>query len=245
MKTISHSIFCVFLMFGSVASADYQVTDVASKGWTADQLFADVASSARWMDLKHSVCSNRAQVWSYDLYRKRGLQPGTIFVFFTARVWANDRKGWHYHAGTYVMENGVPKVLEGSYPDETQKAQTVVEWMDTEMEGRADATRCLQLTADDTDLTEYFYQTKGNLPETRANGKPGAPCYYRMVPGYIAYPYQVAELELGRDDRGAKSDYAPTGYDLDQIYWACVDAYSGRDPFKRGGGKNFCKRYLR
>lgn len=230
---------------GYLPRYQYEVTDVATRGLTADALFGDVSSSAGWMDLKHSVCSNRSHVWAYDLYRKRNLQPGTIFVFFARSVWKNDRKGWHYHAGTYVMENGTPKVLEGSYPRETRRPQTVVEWMNTEMEGRVDARKCIQITEDDTDLTEYFYQTLGNLPEKRSNGKAGSQCYYRMVPGYIAYPYQVAEVELGLDEDGKKSSYAPTAFDLDQVYTACIDSYAGRDHLKKLAARKHCKNFLR
>lgn len=220
----------------------YTVSDVAQMGLTSQRLFQELMRTS--MDLKNSVCSNRAHFWGYDLYRKYKIQPGRIFVFFISDIWANDKQGWMYHAGTYVMENGEVKVLEGSYPDEVFKPLTITEWIDTEMEGREDPKKCIEITEADTDLTEYFF-ARNNLPAVRSNGKPGAPCYYRMVPGYLPYPASVAEVELKRDARGNPSDYSPKGFDLDEVFAACEDSFSGGKFMKRAAARQFCKSYLR
>ena len=219
----------------------YSVTDIQSQGLNSQALFSSMSTS--WMDLKHSVCSNRAYIWSYDLHRKYGLNTGTIFVFFGEKVWERQKKSYWYHAATYIVENGKELVLEGSYPDEVFKPLTVVEWMDNEMEGRVDASRCVELKkSEDQDLTQLFYY-HSFLPSNRAHGKDAYHCYYRKVPGYIPYPETVAELELGVEESGEKIDYQLKSYDQGILYQACLDAFSRRGS-RRGSANGFCGQYF-
>ncbi len=221
---------------------NYSVTDVKSKGLSAQKLF-DVLTSS-WMDLEHSVCANRAHVWSYDFHRKYGINTGTIFIFFGAKVWEGQKHSYWYHAGTYVVENGKELVLEGSYPSEVSKPLSVVEWMDNEMEGRVDASKCVELKKDqDQDMTSLFY-FKDFLPNHRDNGKPAYDCYFRKIPGFIPYPETTAELEFGLDEDGKKTEYNLKGYDKEILYDACVDAYAGRNFFKKSSARSFCKSYI-
>jgi len=224
-----------------ISGYHYAVTDIKSKGLTSQQLFDSVSFS--WMDLEHSVCANRAHIWSYDLHRKYGINTGTIFVFFGAKVWENQKHSYWYHAGTYVVENGKELVLERSYPD-VFKPLSVVEWMDNEMEGRVPASGCIEIKKDeDVDLTSRFYY-HGFLPNVRDNGKPAFDCYYRKVPGFYPYPETVAEMELGVDVNGNKIDYDLENYNQDTLYSACVDAFSGGKFFKKGDARDFCNAYL-
>jgi hypothetical protein len=219
----------------------YLVTDIKAKGLTAQDLFDSL--SRNWMDLEHSVCANRAHIWSYDLHRKYGINTGTIFVFFGKKVWKGQRHKYWYHAGTYVVEDGQELVLEGSYPGRFKAPLTVVEWMDQEMEGangKVDASRCVEIKKDeDRDLTERFY-VHAFLPSERPKGKDAYHCYYRKVPGYLAYPETVAEQELGVDEDGNKVDDWITGYDRSTLFSACVDAYAGRNFFKKAVARSFC-----
>ena len=220
---------------------NYSVTDIKAKGLTAQDLFNSL--SRNWMDLEHSVCANRAHVWSYDLHRKYGINTGTIFVFFGKKVWKGQRHKYWYHAGTYVVEDGQEWVLEGSYPDRFTTPLTVVEWMNQEMEGangKVDASRCVEIKKDeDRDLTERFY-VHAFLPSERPKGKEAYHCYFRKVPGYLPYPETVAELELGVDEDGNKVDNQLAGYDRMTLWNACVDAYAGRNFFKKADARSFC-----
>lgn len=221
---------------------NYSVTDIKSKGLNAQRLFNSLRASG--MDLEHSICSNRSYVWSYDLHRKFGINTGTIFIFFGARVWAGEKHEYWYHAGTYVVEDGKELVLEKSYPEEVSKPLTVVEWMDNEMEGRVNAAKCVELKRfGDEDITKLFYY-HNFLPNRRKAGLPAYDCYYRKVPGYIPYPEMVAELDLGVDENGEKIDYNMKGYDRAILQSACVDSYSGRNIFKKGQARSFCSSYI-
>lgn len=221
----------------------YSVTDISNHGLTAQKLFRALPTS--WMDLEHSVCANRAHVWSHELHRRYGINTGTIFIFFGAKVWEGEKHKYWYHAGTYVVENGQELVLEQSYPSEVSRPLTVVEWMHNEMEGKADASKCVELKKDsDRDMTERFYY-HAFLPHQRPDGKPAYHCYYRKVPGYIPYPEMVAELELGVDEDGQKIDYDLKAFDSNLVWNACVDAYAGRNLFKKGPARSFCAQFIK
>jgi hypothetical protein len=226
----------------AIQGYNYSVTDIKSKGLTAQRLFNSLSTS--WMDLEHSVCANRSHVWSYDLHRKFGINTGTIFIFFGEKVWEGEKHKYWYHAGTYVVEDGKELVLEQSYPSEVFGPLSVVDWMHNEMEGKADASKCVELkNGEDQDMAERFYH-HSFLPHKRNNGKKAYHCYYRKVPGYIAYPETTAELELGVDEDGNKIDYDLKNFDQSTLFTACVDAYTGRKFLKKGAAKSFCKSYL-
>lgn len=230
---------------GYIASYQYTVTDVASRGFTAQRLFNSLPTS--WMDLEHSVCSKRAQVWAYELKRKFNLNAGVIFVFFGEKVWRGHKKKYWYHAAPYVVENGVEKVLEASYPQDFKAPLSVVEWMAQEMEDSRspiDAARCVELDKDDTDMTEYFL-FQGFLPNKRLGGKPAYDCYYRKVPAYLAYPSLVGEIELGRDVDGNPTQIQLNDYDRDILLDACIDSFAGKKLIKRPAARTFCEAFLK
>lgn len=226
---------------GAMPYYHYQLTDIAKVGLTSKQLFSEVRND--WMELKHSVCSNRAHIWGYDMYRHHNINVGRIFIFFTADVWKGEKKGYMYHAGTYVIENGQEWVLERSY-NEVFRPLTIVEWMDNEMEGKAPASQCIEITEKDTDLTEYFYE-RYNLPRKREGGKPSAPCYFRKVPGYLPYPASVAEIDFKKDADGKPSTYNPTDFDFNEVMTACIDSRVGHKKLRQIGAADFCRSYLR
>lgn len=223
---------------GFIEDYQYQVTDIATKGLTSEKLFAAIDTS--WMELEHSVCANRALLWGYQLHNQYKIQTGKIFMFFVSDLWTNDKQGWMYHAGTYVIENGKEVFLERSYPTQVKRPLNLIEWMDDEMEGRADAKDCIEITKKDVDLTPYFYARR-NLPRKRGDGLAGAPCYYRKVPEYFSYPATVAEVDFGKDANGKPIDYTLSEYDRTELYYACVDAASGGKWARRGSARSFCE----
>ena len=222
-----------------ISGYSYSVTDVQSKGLKAETLYDSLSTS--WMDLEHSTCSNRAYLWSRELNQKYKINTGTVFIFFGAKVWEHQKKGYWYHAAPYIVENGKELVMEKSYPDEITKPVSIVEWMDNEMEGRVDASKCVEVKKDvDRDITELFYYHQ-TLPNQRVGGKPAYDCYYRKIPSYVAYPEVTAELELGVQEDGKPTDYKLKGYDSDILYQACLDVYHGRHASAAG----FCDVYLK
>lgn len=229
---------------GTMPGYDYKVTDIAKLGLNSQQLFDSLPT--KWMDLDNSTCSKRTLVWSYYLKKKYNINPGLIFVFFGKRVWEGHKKQYWYHAGTYVVENGVEKFLEASYPNEFSSPLTLYPWMAQEMEYSRtpiDSTKCVEITPEDTDLLDHFL-SRGFFPNQRDNGKPAYDCYYKKVPPYLAYPGVVGELELGHDVNGQPTDYTVTHFEDDWVFEACVDARSGGKRLRRSEARSFCSSYL-
>jgi hypothetical protein len=227
---------------GYLKDFDYQLTDIASKGLRKESLFARTETS--FMDLEKSICANRAHVWGYNLTRFNKINTGKIFFFFGASIWNKDDKhGYMYHVAPYIIENGTEYVMETSYPSELKAPVTVEEWMENETYNRIKATDCLEITAADTDLTEYFY-ARQNLPEKRGPGKQGARCYFRKVPGHYWFPTSIAIHDLKKDEEGNKVEFDPKAFDLDDVLEACIETASGKIGRFFGGGKAKCKTHL-
>ncbi len=217
---------------GYIADYDYQVTDVARLGLSKERLFSRLERGM--LDLKKSICANRAHLWAYDLFRFHNVNPGKIFIFFGRSMWVNEPEGWMYHVAPYIVDGDEEFVMEASYDDVTRPL-TVNEWIENETDGRFKANECIDITAADTDLTEYFYN-RYNLPEVRDPGRKSARCYIRRVPGYYVYPTGIALHELKRDEKGNEVEYNPKAFSIEDVLHACVDATQGK--------KSQCKRYL-
>lgn len=227
---------------GYLKDFDYQLTDIATKGLIKETLFARTETS--FMDLEKSICANRAHVWGYDLTRFNRINTGKIFFFFGESIWTKeDKHGYMYHVAPYIIENGIEYVMESSYPSEMKAPVTVEEWMESETYNRIRASDCLEITAADTDLTEYFY-ARAYLPEKRGAGKQGARCYFRKVPGHYWFPTSIALHDLKKDGDGRKVEFDPKAFDVDDVLEACVETASGKIGRFFGGGRAKCKAHL-
>ncbi|HXH32567.1 MAG TPA: protein-glutamine glutaminase family protein [Bacteriovoracaceae bacterium] len=217
---------------GYIKDYKFQVTDVASKNVSKELIFSRMERSM--LDLKNSICSNRAHLWAYDMFRNYNIIPGKIFIFFGRSVWKDESQGWMYHVAPYIVENGQEFVMEASYP-EVDRPLTVNEWIENETDGRVKSQECIDISAKDTDLTEFFYE-RYNLPEVREEGRRGARCYIRKVPGFYWYPAGIALHELKKNAKGDEVEYSPTAFEPEEVMEACVEAASGK--------KSKCKQHL-
>lgn len=226
---------------GYLKDFNYELTDFAKQGLNKELIFDRL--ERKMIDLEKSICANRAHMWAYDIFRATGANTGKIFIFFGSSIWRNDKKGWMYHVAPYIVDNNTEYVMEASYPDVT-KPLTVEEWIENETYGRVKGHECLEITAADTDLTEYFYERK-TLPEKRAGSLQGAKCYIRKVPGYYWFPASIATHELGKDAEGNKVEFNPKEFDKEEVLEACIEAASTKLGRFFGGGKSKCKKHLR
>jgi len=224
---------------GLIKDFNYQLTDIAQRNLSKEELFSSMLRNG--VDLEHAICANKAHVWGFDFENRYQIKTGKIFMFFGASIWENASQGWMYHVAPYIVENGQEWVMEASYPSEVSEPLSVNAWLENETDGRIKASQCREIFAADTDLTQYFYE-RYNLPETR-NGKPGAVCYFRKVPGHYWYPTSIAYHDLKKDEDGNEIDYDPKSFDTDDVYSACVEIMTSKIGRFFGGGKGHCKRY--
>ena len=248
MKTFIGSILLISLApafaqttAGNITDYNYQLTDVATAGLRKEDLFANM--ERKMLDLEKSICANRAHLWAWDIHKLGNINTGKIFIFFGKSIWTkNDKKGYMYHVAPYIVENGNEYVMEASYND-VPKPLSIDEWIENETYNRVKGSDCLEITAADTDLTEYFYD-RGYLPEVRKNGKPGARCYIKKTPGYYRFPMNIATHELGKNSSGKPTEYNPTQFEKDEVLEACVEA-TGKAGRFFGGGRDKCKKHLK
>lgn len=90
----------------------------------ADKIFSNMRGKPRW----RSQCYNRAHVWAYEEFQRRGTKLKKTFIFFTNRYIRNYRYKWWFHvAPSTLVSDGVSKkelVLDWSYfdgPTETEE----------------------------------------------------------------------------------------------------------------------------
>lgn len=246
MKTFMASI--LFMSFapafgaGYIQDFNYQLTDIASVGLRKETLFEKM--ERKMLDLEGSICANRAHLWAYDIHKLGNINTGKIFIFFGKSIWTkNDKHGYMYHVAPYIIENGNEYVMEASYGD-ISKPLSVEEWIENETYNRVKGSDCVEITAADTDLTEYFYE-RHTLPEKRADGKASARCYIRKVPGHYWFPASIATHDLKKNGEGKPVEFNPTSFDKDEVLEACVEAASSKIGRFFGGGRATCKKHLK
>jgi hypothetical protein len=225
----------------TIPEYNYKLTDISLKGLDRQKLFNKMQRSM--INLHDSICANRAHLWAYDFKRFYGIDTGKVFIFFTRELWSKEETGYMYHVAPYIADNGQEFVMEASYDDLTRPL-TVSEWIENETSGKVKGSECINLSKSDTDLTEYFYD-RYNLPSRRSNGKKGARCYIKKVPGYYWFPASIAFHELGLDEEGAPVQFDPKAFDLDDVFAACKDAVSGKMGSLFSGAKQQCRQYLK
>jgi hypothetical protein len=225
---------------GYIDDFNYQLTDINDKNLKKEVLFKQLLRDN--VDLKDAICANKAHVWGFQIERKYDIRTGKIFVFFGRSAWKKEKKGWMYHVAPYVVENNKEWVLEASYPNEITRPLKVTEWLENETDGRIKASQCIEISAADSDLTEYFYE-RYNLPEKRKLRR-GAVCYFRKVPGYYWFPASIAYHDLKKDEKGQTVSYNPNKFDKDDVLKACIEILDSKIGRLFGGNKKECKKLL-
>lgn len=119
-------------------------------------------------------CTDRAQVWAYEEFKKNNLYSRKIFLFFTNTYIRKYRFYWWFHVSPYVNTTaGVERVLDRRY---TSGPRNVKTWTDIFM--RSNRT-C-------PEKTYKHYRSNKNGPEH---------CFVVKTDMYYRLPYNVRMLE--------------------------------------------------
>jgi len=227
---------------GFLSDYQYQVVNLPS-----------IQDAQRLMDLEYtdtrdrSVCANRAEIWSYMIKQKTGMNVGKVFVHFTDKGQADENGEWAYHVAPYVLVNGVEYVLDNGFYVFGHHPVRMTEWENY----FGKSPNCVVL--DPTHNPAHLALEQNNLPNdsvTPLNYKSGNArqypstegiCYVRKVPMYYWFPYQVygADLYLAGNPEYAR--YISTDFNPDDVVDACKQASHLGSIF---GRENACKKYL-
>ena len=138
--------------------------------------------SQRTRTKRRSQCYNRAHVWSYEL-KKRGVNSGKIWIFFTKRYIKEYRYKWWFHVAPYIKVKGQSEsiVMDREF---TRKPETETKWKNIFMKNNAPCTTVEYYS----DYRNYFW----NGPKF---------CYIIKSSMYYWQPFNIENLEKGEPEK--------------------------------------------
>ena len=149
---------------------------------------------------KDSQCFNRAQVWTYEWWKKHSLKSMKILIFFTRTYIRRYNFEWWFHIAPYVhvMENGkvVERVMDIKYTNGPRDFQ---KWANIFL--RNDHP-CPVITK----FSEY-----ADYPYT-------GECYFQRTQ---MYTYQPADLQMYE-----AWNYKKTNWNMTEVRWAYEEAFN-------------------
>jgi len=118
-------------------------------------------------------CTDRAQVWAYEEWKKNNLTSRKVFLFFTNTYIRRYRYHWWFHVSPYVHVQGVERVMDRRYTSGPRYMKT---W------------------------TDIFIRSKRNCPVNtyryyRANKNGPEHCILVKADMYYRLPLHVRRLE--------------------------------------------------
>jgi hypothetical protein len=216
----------------NLSDYNWNIVDVKSKGLSKEILFTKMDRD--FVNVKSSICSNRAHMWAHDFKRFYLLDTGKIFLFYTKKKGSASLRTWWYHVAPVVNEGGKIWVMDAGFPGFIRGPLTQNEWFSK----FADSTNCKEIQAHEKDLIERMFSQQ-TFPHRTAYGY--YDCYYRIVPHTMWTPGVVAENLLGVDSEGRPVRTERPEIDMDELYQACIEATSTKIGFALGANKKKCK----
>lgn len=124
----------------------------------------------------NTECTDRAQVWAYEEWKKNNLHSRKVFMFFTNTYIRAYRYHWWFHVSPYVLVNEgstVEKVMDRRY---TSGPRYMKSWTDIFIRSKKTCTT----------QTYAHYRANKNGPEH---------CFLVKTDMYYRLPYHVRMLE--------------------------------------------------
>lgn len=191
------------------------ITDIAQRGISKESLFDGL--DRRFINVKNSICSNRALMWVNDMKRSRYIDAAKIFLFYTDMSGEVGRKTWWYHVSPVVNENNQLWVIDGGFPGWIDAPLTVNDWL----KQFTSSTKCKEIKEADTDLIEKMFEMR-QYPRTTKHGY--YECYYRITPAGYWTPASIAMNILGVDEDGSPVHHVRDEIDRGDLMQACREA---------------------
>lgn len=218
---------------------DWTLTDIKSKGLNSKTLFDRM--DRKFINLKSSICSNRAIMWNYELEGRYNIDTGKIFLFYTKESGINEQslRGWWYHVAPVVNENGVVTVLDAGFPGFIKSPITTTEWL----QKFSKHSKCKEIQPHETGLIERMFV--GSLyPDLTEYGY--NKCYYMITPSPYWTPATIATEILGRDENGRPARIDRTKINHGELEYACLEATTNKLGRFFGGvaAKEKCEEFI-
>lgn len=226
---------------GFLSEFNYQVTNLSS-----------MEEAQRLMDIfdtrttRTSVCANRAHFWAYDIFTKRNIQTGKVFIHFTPKGQADENGKWAYHVAPYVLVNGEETVLDAGFGYFKGAPTSLKKW--SKYFGKDE--NCIVLDPINNPkhlkLEQYNMPNDWTLPKDWTSGgarqyptPPNSTCYIRKVPMYYAYPVDVYGVDLYLNKVAGHERFFINQFNTGVVLSACNQAV--KPGFKI---EHSCKKYF-
>lgn len=234
--------FSLALSAAEVKLADYNwtLTDIAEKGLSKEALFTRMDRD--FINLKSSICSNRALMWANDFKRKYDLNTAKVFLFFTKEERPEDeirisfRRTWWYHVAPVINENNNLWVMDAGF-GYIKSPYTIEQWTDK----FAFSKNCKEIKASENELVELIF-TEKTFPRTTPYGY--HTCYYKIVPHTIWTPEVLAQNLLGVNASGTPVRVERPEILKNELMQACVEATASKLGRVLGSSKKKCEEYV-
>src|SRR5690606_35712136 len=105
----------------------WSVTDISRKNLSKETLFSRL--DRNFINLKSSICSNRALMWAHDMKKNYNLDTAKVFLFYTKKEGQFRLKTWWYHVAPVINESGKLWVLDGGFPGMIDRPLSIQEWL--------------------------------------------------------------------------------------------------------------------
>lgn len=219
---------------------DWKVTDIKSRGLNSNKLFKEL--DRKFINLKSSICSNRAHMWSYELEGKYNIDTGKVFLFYTKESGVNEQsiRGWWYHVAPVVSDKGVLTVLDGGFPGFIKEPMSIYGWMQKFSRHE----RCKEIQPHETELIKEMFN--GSLyPDVTPYGV--HKCYYMVTPSPYWTPATIATEILGHDENGRPARIDRTEINTWELEYACMEATTNKlgRIFGAAAAKEKCEEFIK
>ena len=214
---------------------DFKLTDITTRGFTPESFFSKIDRS--FVKLGSSICSNRALIWANNFKTQDKIDSAKIFLFYTKKTGEVGLKTWWYHVAPVVNVKGKQVVMDAGFPAKIKGPQTRDEWLHSFI----GSTNCKEIKAKENELIERMFSSSV-FPSTTEYGT--FDCYYRVVPGPLWTPEQVAMDLLQADSNGRPVRFERSEINKNDLFQACIEATTTKFDRMFGGGKKQCEEYV-
>lgn len=218
---------------------DWTVTDIKSRGLTSQKLYENL--DRKFINLKSSICSNRALMWNNDLEGQYNIDTAKIFLFHTKASGVNETsfRGWWYHVAPVVSDGGVLTVIDGGFPGFIKEPMTTTSWM----QRFSRKTTCKEIQPHETELIERMF-VGSFYPEETSYGI--NQCYYMIAPSPYWTPATIATEILGYDENGKPARLSREKINKWELEYACMEATTNKAGrfFGAALAKEKCEEYV-
>lgn len=218
---------------------NYHLTDISKKGLKSETLYKSL--ERKLINLKSSICANRALMWNHQLEGQYGIDTGKIFLFYTKSSGINEQsfRGWWYHVAPVVNEKGVVTVVDGGFPSFIPGPMTAEQWL----QKFSKVAKCKEIQPHETELIEKMYN-QSLYSEVTPYGYNR--CYYMITPSAFWTPLTIATEILGVDENGRPARISRERINRGELEYACIEAITNKLGRFFGGvaAKEKCEEFI-